>query len=69
MAKDLYPPKEYPDGHQGVAISLGWLGLLLNSQGKYAEAEPFYRDALAMYQRLHGINGNSSARLTFIVIS
>ena len=35
-----------------MAISLSNLAGLLKAQGKYAEAEPLYRDALKMFQRL-----------------
>ncbi len=54
VARQLYPREEYPDGHRDLALSLNGLGVLLQSQGKYAEAEPFSRDALAMFRRLHG---------------
>ncbi len=37
-----------------MASTLNNLGLLLRNQGKYADAEPFFRAALAMEQRLHG---------------
>ena len=38
--------------HRDVAASLNKLATLLYAQGKYAEAEPLYRDALKMNQRL-----------------
>jgi tetratricopeptide (TPR) repeat protein len=37
-----------------VATSLNNLAGLYRSQGRYEEAEPLYRDALAMYKRLLG---------------
>ena len=49
----LYPKKEYPDGHPELAESLYCLGSFLQAQGEYAKAEPFFRDALAMCQKLY----------------
>jgi len=37
-----------------VAASLHNLAVLYGAQGRYSEAEPLYRDALAMCQRLLG---------------
>jgi tetratricopeptide (TPR) repeat protein len=54
VARQLYPTAEYLDGHKDLATSLNHLGLLLKLQGKYADAETFQRDALAMRQRLYG---------------
>src|SRR5688572_20216732 len=48
MRRELYPEKDYPRGHPDLARSLNKLGWLLQAQGEYAKAEPFYRDGLAM---------------------
>jgi len=45
--------KLYPKGHQDLAISLHNLGGLLQAQGEYAKAEPYWRDALVMRQALY----------------
>ena len=42
------------EAHPDVATSLNNLALLYRSQGRYEEAEPLYRDALAMSKRLLG---------------
>ena len=42
------------EAHPDVATSLNNLAALYRSQGRYEEAEPLYRDALAMGQRLLG---------------
>src|SRR5262249_62398624 len=45
--------------------SLNNVGILLKAQGKLAEAEPYYRDALAMHRRLAvayaGLKGEGDA--------
>ncbi len=53
IARQLYPTAEYPDGHPDLATSLNNLGFLLWSQRKFPEAEPLFREALAMRQRLY----------------
>jgi tetratricopeptide (TPR) repeat protein len=40
--------------HPSVAASLNNLALLYDSQGRYAEAEPLYQQALEMTKRLLG---------------
>jgi tetratricopeptide (TPR) repeat protein len=52
MRHKLYPKEKYPDGHPDLATSLNNLGGLLQARGEYAQAEPFYRDALAMSRKL-----------------
>src|SRR5262249_37080702 len=49
----LYPAKDYPDGHPGLAQSLNNLGLVLQGLGEPARALPYYQKALAMTQRLY----------------
>jgi CHAT domain-containing protein/tetratricopeptide (TPR) repeat protein len=52
IARRLYPKAEYPDGHNTLATSLNNLGFLYQAQGRYADAEPHLREALAMRRRL-----------------
>jgi CHAT domain-containing protein/tetratricopeptide (TPR) repeat protein len=52
-ARQLYPPAEFPNGHADLAMNLGNLGAMLQVRGKYADAEPLFREALRMYRRLH----------------
>jgi tetratricopeptide (TPR) repeat protein/CHAT domain-containing protein len=52
IARRLYPREAYADGHPDLANSLNDLAVVLNSQGKYAGAEPLHREALAMRRRL-----------------
>ncbi|WP_439628282.1 tetratricopeptide repeat protein [Gemmata sp.] len=47
-----YPKADFPDGHTNLAASLNNLGIVLHGQGKPAEAEPLYKEALEMRQRL-----------------
>jgi tetratricopeptide (TPR) repeat protein len=44
-----------PD-HPNMAHSLNNLAALYDTQGKYAEAEPLYRRALAIYEQVMGPN-------------
>ncbi len=50
LRQQLSPPEQYPRGHADLATSLNNLGFLLQARGALAQAEPFSRDALAMYQ-------------------
>jgi CHAT domain-containing protein len=50
MRQKLYPKGRFPDGHPLLAAGLNNLGGLLKAQGEYARAEPFLRDALAVYE-------------------
>ncbi len=52
VARRLYPVTEFPDGHPDLAASLNTRGYLFQVQGKDAEAEPLFREALAMRRRL-----------------
>ena len=52
VARRLYPKDEFPDGHAKLATSLNNLADLYEAQGKLADAEHLYRDALAMRKRL-----------------
>jgi CHAT domain-containing protein len=53
MQQALYPKAKFPDGYPELATSLNNLGNLLQLRGEYAQAEPFYRDALAMRKALY----------------
>jgi CHAT domain-containing protein/tetratricopeptide (TPR) repeat protein len=53
VARRLYPPAEFPDGHEGTAALLNQLGLILRARGKYADAEPVFREVLEMNRRLY----------------
>jgi CHAT domain-containing protein len=61
MRHKLYPPGKYADGHPSLALSLHNLGSLLEARGEYARAEPFFRDALGMNQRLAAAFADGSA--------
>jgi CHAT domain-containing protein/tetratricopeptide (TPR) repeat protein len=52
LAKQLYPTDDYPDGHAVVAAAMNNLAHFLESQKKLDEAEPLFRDALAMKRRV-----------------
>ncbi len=52
-ARQLYPKNEFPDGHEKLIEALRMLGFAYDKQGKPADAELIYRDALAMSRRLH----------------
>jgi tetratricopeptide (TPR) repeat protein len=53
VLQKLYPKEKYPQGHPALTLSLNNLGYLLQAQGEYARAEPFYREALTMRQQLY----------------
>jgi CHAT domain-containing protein/tetratricopeptide (TPR) repeat protein len=53
MRQSLYPKAKYPLGHTDVAVSLNNLGGLAMARQQYVEAEPYCRDALAMFQALY----------------
>jgi CHAT domain-containing protein/tetratricopeptide (TPR) repeat protein len=53
VARQLYNAVEFPDGHENLALSLNNLAFLYLSQGRYGDAEPLYKEALAMYKRLY----------------
>jgi tetratricopeptide (TPR) repeat protein len=52
MRRKLYSENPFPGGHPALTESLNNLGELLHARSDRARAELFYRDALAMYQRL-----------------
>ncbi len=52
VSRGLYPREEFPDGHANLVLILHNLAFVYQSQGKYAAAEPFCKDALAMTRRL-----------------
>ncbi len=51
--RQLYPTDSFPDGHRNLANCLYNLGTLLKARGELDKAEHYYRDALAMRQRLY----------------
>ena len=53
MYRKLYAADKYPDGHPALAGSLNNMGGLLDAQGEYGRAKPFYRDALVMLKKLY----------------
>ncbi len=61
VRQKLYPKDKYPHGHERLAFSLFLVGYVLGAQGMYyqadqaklAEADAYYRDALAMFRRLY----------------
>ncbi len=52
IARRLYPKAEYLDGHPNLAQCLNNLGIMYWEQGRGADAEPLWKDALAMNRRL-----------------
>jgi tetratricopeptide (TPR) repeat protein len=53
LYRRAFPKDEFPQGHSEVAGSLNNLGFVLQAQREYAKAEPFFREALAMYEALY----------------
>src|SRR5262245_32536683 len=53
MGEKLYPEKEFPRGHDQLAVSLGCLGVVLKDRGDYARARVYHERALAMDQKLY----------------
>jgi CHAT domain-containing protein/Tfp pilus assembly protein PilF len=53
-ARQLYPVSEFADGHPDLAASLANLALLCQARGRFAQAEPLFREALQMRRRLCG---------------
>jgi len=53
------------EAHPDVATSLNNLAALYDSQGRYEEAEPLYRDALAMSKQLLGDEHSDVASCLF----
>ena len=49
----LHPLGRYPDGHPHLANGLTNLGGLLYARREYGAAERYYREALAMCQKLY----------------
>ena len=52
QARAAFPPQDYPNGHQLIALVLNDLGALQRSRGDYHAAAAHYVDALAMFRRL-----------------
>ncbi len=52
IARRLHPKGEAPDGHPDLVISMQNLAVVYQAQGKWGDAEGFYKDALAMRERL-----------------
>src|SRR5262245_32224458 len=52
LARKLYSPDLFPRGHPDVATCLSDLGVIHQDRGDLAAAEPYYRDALALRQKL-----------------
>src|SRR5262249_24324906 len=52
IEEGLYPGDKYPFGHPALARSLNNLGTLLQAQGEYTKAFPYYEKALAACERL-----------------
>ncbi len=52
VARRLYNRADYPDAHPNLATAMNNLASLYRAQGKLAEAEPLFREALAMLKRL-----------------
>ena len=53
LNRRLYPRTAIRRATPDLAHSLNNLGLVLGARGDLARAEPFYRDALAMYRQLY----------------
>jgi tetratricopeptide (TPR) repeat protein/CHAT domain-containing protein len=52
LARRLYNVKDYPHGHTNLATAMNNLAVLMRAQGKLAEAESLYKEALAIHQQL-----------------
>src|SRR4029077_1160174 len=48
--------KALPAGHPGIAVAQNCVAKILHRQGKFAEAAPLYREAVATYQSRFGKN-------------
>ena len=53
LARRLYPKDQFPDGHVNLAKSIHNLGLIYKLSGKLADAEPLYREVIAMRRQLN----------------
>ncbi len=53
MRQSLYPKERYPSGHPLLVKSLNNIGSVLQAQGSYREAEPYFQRALGMCQVLY----------------
>jgi CHAT domain-containing protein/Tfp pilus assembly protein PilF len=53
LARRLYPPEDFPDGHPELAGSLNTLGFLFQAGGDLVQAEVYFRQALAVNRRLY----------------
>jgi CHAT domain-containing protein/tetratricopeptide (TPR) repeat protein len=54
IARQLYPPSEFPGGHRYLAMAVNNLAGMLHVSGKYAESEKLGREGLAMVRRVYG---------------
>ncbi|WP_439623637.1 tetratricopeptide repeat protein [Gemmata sp.] len=52
VARRLYPTTEFSDGHANLATGLNNLASVYRTQGRQADAEPLFKDALLMAKRL-----------------
>lgn len=59
VARRLYPPGEFPDGHSRLALTMYNLARLMHIRGNAADAEPLLRDALSMVQRIYRVQDDS----------
>jgi CHAT domain-containing protein/tetratricopeptide (TPR) repeat protein len=53
LARRLYAAIEFPDGHENLATSLNHVGVLYKKQGRGADAERLYKEALDLQKRLY----------------
>ncbi|NJN72151.1 MAG: tetratricopeptide repeat protein [Limnothrix sp. RL_2_0] len=53
--------EKFGESHLGVAGSMNNLASLYESQGKYAAAEPLYKEALSLFESLLGADHPSTA--------
>ncbi|MEO8341244.1 MAG: tetratricopeptide repeat protein, partial [Nitrospirota bacterium] len=48
--------EQFEPGDTRVAATLNHLGLVYHAQGQYGRAKPYYEQALALWERIHGTN-------------
>jgi CHAT domain-containing protein/tetratricopeptide (TPR) repeat protein len=53
VLRQVYPPAKYPDGHPDLAMVTSNVGFILQSMGRFHEAEPYFEQVQAMHAALY----------------